>query len=294
MPGPDLLLIAANLVYATSYLATRLTLDHLPPATLAMLRLIVASAILVPLAAREPRVRLTRRDHLRLAGMGMVGFAAAFALSHWGVARSTVTNAALLIAVEPLTLLLLGPALLGERLGVREKAGAALAITGSVLVVVNGVPGVTAVVVPHWQGDLMLVLAGVAFAAYSLLGRPLLARLPALPVTAWSIAWGVPALVPLAAAEWTSGAPRSMTAAAPLAGVLYLGLVITGGGYLAWNWALERVPAARAAIFLNIQPIAGAVLGVMVLGEPLGPFTVAGGLLVVTGLAVAVTPAPSG
>lgn len=287
MPVADVVLVLANLVYATSYVATRVTLDQVPPATLALLRLLVATAVLLPLARWRPARAFTRRDHVGMAAMGIVGFAAAFAFAHWGIARSTVTNAALLIAVEPLTLLLLGPLMLGERLAPREKGGAALTVVGAVLVVVDGIPGVTAKLVPHWRGDALLVLAGVAYAAYSLLGRPVLARRPALPVTAYSIAWGIPALVPLVAAEWLAGARPSLTTAA-LAGVLYLGAVITALGYLVWNWALERVAAARAALFLNVQPVVGALLGVLVLGEPLSAFTVVGGLLVVTGLVLAV------
>ena len=65
-------------------------------------------------------------------------------------------------------------------------------------------------------------------------------------------------------------------------------LLITALGYLAWNWALERVPAPRAAIFLNIQPLVGALLGVYYLGEPLTAFTVAGGALIVSGLTLTV------
>jgi drug/metabolite transporter (DMT)-like permease len=69
-----------------------------------------------------------------------------------------------------------------------------------------------------------------------------------------------------------------------LAGVLYLGFVITGLMYFTWNWSLERVPAPRAAVFLNVQPIAGALLGVLALGEALTPFTVIGGAMTVGGL----------
>ncbi len=75
--------------------------------------------------------------------------------------------------------------------------------------------------------------------------------------------------------------------------MLYLGVVITGLGYLVWNWALERVSAARAAIYLNVQPLVGALLGVAWLGEPLSVFTVAGGALVVAGLWLAVTGRPA-
>ena len=76
----------------------------------------------------------------RLVWMGGVGFALAFGLSHWGIVLSSATNAALLIIVEPLTLLFLGPVLLGERLSRREIVGAGLALLGATLVVTDASP----------------------------------------------------------------------------------------------------------------------------------------------------------
>jgi drug/metabolite transporter (DMT)-like permease len=287
----DLVLLSANVVYATSYVATRLVLDHVPPATLALLRLVLGGLVLVALGRRAGGLRrMTRGDRGRVIAMGVIGFAAAFALGHWGLLRSTATNAALLIVVEPITLLVLGPWLLGERLSARERAGAALAVTGAVLVVVNGVPGVSVQIVPHWRGDLLLALSGVAYAAYSLLGRPVLARHPPLAVTRHSLLWGLPAVLPLAGMEWLQGQRPSFTTGAVL-GTLYLAVVITALGYLLWNWALERVPASRAAIFLNAQPVVGAALGVLGLGEALTAFTAAGGVLVVAGLLLTVRSA---
>lgn len=219
--------------------------------------------------------------------MGALGFAAAIAFAHWGITYSTATNAALLIVVEPLAIMLLGPPLLGERLTRREALGAALAVAGAVLVVADGVPGLTTTLAPHWRGDVLLVLAGLAYASYSLLGRGVLLRRPALAVTAESIVWGAVVITPLAAAEWVSGARPAVTVPA-VVGTAYLAVVITAGGYAAWNWALARVPAPRAAVFLNVQPIVGALLGVLLLGDTLTPFIAAGGALSVLGLALTV------
>lgn len=286
----EVVLVLANIVYATSYVATRLTLADVPPSTLALIRLVVGSLILVPLALalRRPGAStLSPADRWRVFWMGALGFAGAFALSHWGLARSTATNGALLITVEPVTLLVLAPLLLGERLTRREGAGAALALLGATLVVANGIPGLSEALVPHWRGDLLLVLAGVAYASYSLIGREILARHSSLSVTAWSIAWGAGAMLPLALIERASGALPRVTPTA-IAGTLYLAVVITALGYLAWNYALERVSASRAAIFLNLQPLVGALLGVAVLGESLTPYTVAGGGLILAGLTLTV------
>jgi drug/metabolite transporter (DMT)-like permease len=292
----EVVLVLANIVYATSYVATRVALENVPPSTLALIRLVIGSLILVPLAValRRPGApALSRADRWRLFWMGALGFAGAFALSHWGLARSTATNAALLITVEPITLLLLAPLLLGERLSRREGAGAALALLGAALVIANGIPGVSQALVPHWRGDLLLILAGVAYAAYSLIGRPVLARHSSLSVTAWSIAWGALAMLPLALIERAWGAVPRLTPAA-VAGTLYLAVVITALGYLAWNYALERVSASRAAIFLNLQPLVGALLGVGLLGEPLTPYTVVGGALILAGLTLTVKGRGSG
>jgi drug/metabolite transporter (DMT)-like permease len=291
MSRPELVMVVGNVVYATSYAATRLTLDAVPPATLALLGVALAALALAPLLhwpARAPHAagRLAPADRLRMAAMGAVGFAAAFATFHFGLERSTTTNAALLITVEPLALILLSPLVLGERLTRREALGTAVALLGSVLVVVNGVPGLTLDVAPHWRGDLLLVLSGVAFASYTLIGRDLLTRLPVVPVTVWSLAWGAVATLPLAALEWAQGHQPRWTWPAVI-GVLYLSLLITGLGYLVWNWAVERVPAPRMAIFLNIQPLAGVAIGAALLGEPLTPFVVTGGILILAGVGLA-------
>jgi drug/metabolite transporter (DMT)-like permease len=285
----DLVLLLANLVYATSYVVTRVALDHVPPALLALGRLAIAAAVLWPVvrALEASAPAPSYRDAWRIVAMGAVGFAGAFACSHWGLARSTATNAALLIIVEPVSIMLLSPALLGERLRGREAAGAAVALVGVVLVVLNGVPGVTHALAPQWRGDLLLVLAGVAYGAYTLIGRHVLARHSPLVVTARSIAWGAVVMLPLAVAEWLGGAWPAPNVAA-IAGLLYLAVVITALGYLVWNWALARVSAPRASVFLTVQPIGGAVLGVVLLGEPLTAFTMVGGVLIVLGLWVTV------
>lgn len=287
---PDLILLVANVVYATSYVVTRVTLEDIPPAMLALARLIIGAAVLMPVALarrRSDSVPVSRTDRWSIFWMGAIGFAGAFAFAHWGIARSTATNAALLITVEPVSLILRSPLTLGERLSRLEVIGALLAVIGATLVVLSGIPGVTQALVPHWRGDVLLVLSGLAHASYSLFGRDVLARYPALEVTAWSILWGSVAMVPLALAEWIGGL-RPLWTKAAVAGTAYLALVITALGYLAWNYALERVKAPRAAIFLNLQPLVGALLGMLLLGERVSIFTVVGGLLIVAGLCLTV------
>jgi drug/metabolite transporter (DMT)-like permease len=294
VPNAHLVLIAANLVYATAPSVTRLTLQHIGPATLAFAELVIASVILVPLTL-TCGVRghsMSRADWWKLVTMGVVGFAAAFSLTNWGIRLSGASDAALLVTIEPASLIVLSPLVLGEHLTRRERLGAVVTLVGATMIVVNGIPGVTAALAPRWQGDLLLVLAPVAYASYTLIGRGLLSRYASLPVTAWSILWGAVGMLPLAAVEYVTGQPPRWTLAA-IGGLLYLAVVVVTLGFMGWNYALERVEAPRAAIFLNLQPLAGALLGVFWLGEPLTSFTVMGGLLILGGLHVAAQAAAS-
>lgn len=297
MSAAYLVLLVANLVFSTGYAVTRVVLNDVGPATLGLARVLIGAVLLLGWAAWQssasPPALWTPGDRVRVALMGVVGFALAFAFGNWGLAHSTASNAALLITVEPTTLLVLAPLLLGERLSRRETVGAALTLLGAVVVVVNGVPGLTQSLMPHWRGDLLLILSGVAYAGYSLLGRGVLTRHPVSRVTAHSVVWGALSIAPLALYEWHVGPPPAWTAGA-IAGTVYLGVVITALGYGVWNWCLERVGAARVAAFVNVQPLAGALLGVWWLREPLTPFLVAGGVLIVAGLHLTVNGARRG
>jgi len=285
VPTAYVVLILANVVYGSSYAVSRVVLEHMGPATLSFCRLAIGSLVLVPLALAQRREDrpLSRSDRWSIFWMGLSGFAAAFAFGNWGLRLSTATNAALLITVEPVSLILLSPLVLGERLTRREGVGALLTVVGATVVVLNGIPGATVAIAPHWRGDLLLVLSGAAYAGYSLFGRDVLARHRAVPVTAWSILWGLVVMAPFTAAEWAAGERPEWTQTV-IIGTLYLGIVITALGYLIWNWALERVEAPRLAIFVNIQPLAGALLGVVALRETLTLYTVAGGVLILIGV----------
>lgn len=284
----DLLLFVTNAVYGTAYVAQREALAELPPALLGFARLALASVVLLPWLRRSKGTRAAPGDGLKVFWMGVLGFGVAYVLSNFGLARSTATNAALLITLEPISLMVLSPLVLGERLRPREGVGAALVLVGAVLVVLDGVPGLTVSLLPHWRGDGLLVLSALAFASYSLFARDLLARWDARTLTARSLAWGALSMLPVAALEWGGGARGTWTPRAT-ATTLYLAVVVTALAYLAWNAALARVPAPRAAIFINVQPLVGVALGIGLLGEPATLSTLAGALLVLGGLAITTT-----
>ena len=109
----DLLLLLTNAVYGTAYVAQREALADVPPGLLAFARLALASLILLPFLRRPPGARPAPGDALKIFWMGTLGFGVAYVLSHFGISRSTATNGALLITMEPVSMMLLSPLVLG-------------------------------------------------------------------------------------------------------------------------------------------------------------------------------------
>lgn len=64
---------------------------------------------------------------------------------------------------------------------------------------------------------------------------------------------------------------------------LYLALICSGLGYLLWNYALSRLEAVRAAVWLYMEPVAAFIGEALIFGQPPPPLTIAGGVLIVAG-----------
>ena len=124
------------------------------------------------------------------------------------------------------------------------------------------------------------------------LGRGTLARLGSLRATAGSmfLGWLMLGALMLDPAAWGGYAALSP---AGWAALLFLGLGPAGLGYLLWFGALERIETSRVAAFLYVEPLVTLAAAVALLGEEVGPATVAGGLLVLAGVAL-VQRAPAG
>jgi drug/metabolite transporter (DMT)-like permease len=76
--------------------------------------------------------------------------------------------------------------------------------------------------------------------------------------------------------------------------VIELGLMPTAAATLLWNWGMARVPASNAAVFVNLEPVVGAILGMILFREAFGVLSIAGGvLIVVSSVVVSLRPVRS-
>jgi drug/metabolite transporter (DMT)-like permease len=270
----------AGVLWGTSFLLGKLALAEVGAGTLITYRFVLASAVLLPLAMVRQRVRLTRRDLRDLTLAALLMGPLMFWMQFEGLARTTASSAALLVGIGP-PLLAIGALMVdGERPGRRTWIAIGLSVLGTAVLV--GIPGGGRTLL----GDTLVVVSMGAAVAWTLVSRRLARRLGALVATALQFSIGAVLLAPLAIAA--EGLPVFTLSQTAWSAIVAMGLGCTALTFFLWNWGLLRAQAARAGVFANLEPVVGAGLGVMVLGEVLAPAGLAGGALVL-GAALLVT-----
>ena len=278
---------ATGILVGSAMVATRVVVHQAGPASLALLRYAIGVCCLLPVVLLSARVRFAPRDVLPIALLGITQFGVLIALLNYGLAYIPSARAALIFATLPLLTLLLSAAVGRERLTAMKTAGVVLTIVG-----VGGALGEKALQrgddAHVWIGELSVFASAVSGAVCSVLYQPYLRRYPTLPVSAFAMAASVVFLAFLALGEGFFHAFPQFTTRGWLA-VLFIG-VNSGVGYYLWLWALNHAPATQVTVFLSLSPVTAALLGALLLAEPVSPGAVLGLIGVALGLVLAHRP----
>jgi drug/metabolite transporter (DMT)-like permease len=278
---------ATGILVGSAMVATRVVVHQAGPASLALLRYAIGVCCLLPVVLLSARVRFARQDLLPIALLGITQFGILIALLNVGLAYIPSARAALIFATLPLLTMLLSAALGRERLTATKSAGVLLTIVGVGLAL--GEKALQRGDAAHvWIGELAVFASAVSGAVCSVLYRPYLRKYPTLPVSALAMLASVAVLAILAAGEGLFGALPRFTSRGWLA-VLFIG-VNSGIGYYLWLWALSHAPATQVTVFLSLSPVTAAVLGALLLSEPVSPGALTGLVGVAAGLVLAHRP----
>jgi drug/metabolite transporter (DMT)-like permease len=278
-------LLAVVVVWASAFSVIKALLDHgFVAQDIAVLRYLVAAPGFAFLLWRVGGLPgLTRRDGIRLAAVGFCVVVGYHVFLNAGTRYTTSGTAALVIALSPALTLLLAAGLGLERWSLRRAAGLAVAFAGVAIVVLLGAGGELSFA--NARGPLIVLAAPVAFALYNVLLKPLLGRYDLLALTAATSLAGTVFLLPFVGGG-TVDAVRG-TSAGDAALVLYLGVASTFLGYIGWNVGLHGLGATRAVAYTYLISPLAVLLGAAFLDEPVTPWLVLGGALVLGGVAAA-------
>jgi drug/metabolite transporter (DMT)-like permease len=275
-------LLAVQLSFGGFHVVAKSVLDHLDPVALIALRTCLAAPILAAYAWRVDR-RLPRPADL--AWLALLGFLGVFAnqlLFIHGLERTTATNAAILMPSIPVFAVALG-ALLGiERVGRVRTFGILLAAAGAAVMVD---PLRFSLAEGTLVGNGMILANCLAFAAFLVLQRPVLRRLPWRTVIAGAFVFGAAMVL---AVGWPRLAALDAAAVPASAwwGLAYIVALPTVLAYALNTWAVRRSSPSLTAAYTTLQPVATAALAIPFLGESVGWMEAAGFALIVAGLVV--------
>lgn len=278
-----LLVNLATLAWATNAILGRWLRADIGPLTLTSFRFTVAGIFFsILLARRPPEERRLGKDTWWILAMALSGIAGFSPLLYLGLHYSTAVNSSLIQGFSPLFTAIIAGWIIQEQVTQKEVVGAIAALIGVVGLISGG--SLSYLLALRFNpGDLIFVAAAVAWAFYSVFGRRVMRNRSAVAATALSIYLALPILFTAAAVElqYTPLNLRVGTVAA----ILHICFVPTIIGYWSWNRAVRTLGPHGAMAFYNTLPLYGALMGVMLLGEPFGvAHFIFGGLIIGGGL----------
>jgi drug/metabolite transporter (DMT)-like permease len=278
-------LICVPAIWGGTFIAGRIVSAQLPAATSALIRFMFALVALLVVLHFSSGLRalnaITRRQLLGTMALGATGIFAYNLLFFNALAVLPAGRTSLIVALNPVVTVLIATAFLGERLSPTRWLGMALALLGVWVVVTRGELG--QLLASVGRGELAMFGAVCAWAAYTLIGKRVLAGLSPLLATLWAALWGTLFLALLAIGDVPHLRAASFTPAVWLS-LAFLGILGTAVAFVWYYQGVNQLGAARTAVFNNLVPIFGVFFGWLLLGESVTASVLVGASLAITGV----------
>ncbi|CAM5796317.1 MULTISPECIES: DMT family transporter [Brevibacillus] len=277
-----LCLTLAAAIWGGVYVVSKVVLEEIPPFTLLIIRFAIASVVLgVFVVAR--REFIAKQDFPMIMAIAFVGVTISIGAQFLGTKLSTAHMGALITAASPAFIALFAVWLLKERIHKLQLAGILLATIGVLIVI--GIPD-EADAQSSLLGNLILLVAAVSWGLYTVMSKKATLRYSSLAVTTYVALFGLIFTCPVMVWELSVTAVSWDFSWKIWAGVLYIGIISTAGAFYLWNKGFELLQAGSGAGFFFVQPIVGAALGWLLLGEHLGIGFFAGAIFIFLGVAL--------
>lgn len=271
-------------LWSFNFTAVKLGLRDIAPLAFTIVRFGLGAAFMVPLVWwREGRPSFAREDLPLLVAAAFSGITINQLAFVSALSTTSAVNVALLIGTITLWTSIFSALAGQEQLDLAHWIGVVVGLGGVALIVTGGAStGGQATLL----GDALGLVVAMSWAVYSVLLRPLAGRYSPVKLSTFMIVVGTAILVPfsipqLFAQDWSAVEPPA------LGGLLYatfIALVLTNFLYFS---ALQRIGAARASVFIYLEPFLGVLFAVWILGEHVTALQLLGGVIVVGAVVVA-------
>ncbi len=272
--------------WALNFIVGKIALREIPALVLPGIRIGLAAILFIPIFLwdrRRTRHQFAWRDVPMLVLVSVCGITLNQFFFVAGLYRTSVAHMAVFISITPVLVLLLAAAIGQERITAAKLGGMLMACAG-VLSIELSTQGESRIATP--LGDLYAFCGTLAFSIYTVAGKGISSRYGSIPMNTLAYAIGAVTLLPVAWADRAAAHPSQWSAAAWWS-LMYMVVFGSVFAYLIYYYALVHIPASRVAAFTYAEPVLAAILGFVLLGEPVTWLLGVGGLLVLAGVWIA-------
>jgi drug/metabolite transporter (DMT)-like permease len=264
----DATLVLMVLIWGVNFSVVKFGTTLVDPLAYNGLRVVLAAIVLTAIVSLGRAAVPAGRDMLALLALGALGNGVYQYFFVEGIARTSASDAALVVAASPAFIAIISRLRGVERTGTKGVVGILLSVAGIALVVLGttrtsaGESGGQS----SLFGDLLVLCGSLAWAIYTVLLKPYTERVPGVQLSAFTMSGGAIALMLVA---WPAVAHASWSTMPTVgwAAVLYSGLFALVIAYLFWYRGVRVIGPTRTAMYSNLQPIIAVLVAWAMLGE---------------------------
>ncbi|QKJ21331.1 DMT family transporter [Poseidonibacter lekithochrous] len=258
-------LIFAMFIWGSSFIGLKAAMVDLGPYTVIFLRMIIASFIFVFFIKQFLKYEFTKKDLKYILLLAIFEPCLYFLFEAKALQYTSASQAGMITSLMPLITAIAAGYFLQEIISRKLILGSALAMIGAVWLSVQATTTQSAP--DPLLGNFLEFLAMICAAGYTIVAKYLTHKYSALFITAAQAFIGAVFFLPFFIYEYFT-LEMNFTVEA-VSWVFYLGIVVTIGGYGLYNYALTKIDASKAAIFVNLIPVSTLILAYFILNEKL-------------------------
>ena len=276
-------LTLAMLIWGSSFIALKTALVDTKPYTIIFLRMLIASSCFLVFIKSFSKYKFSKKDVKLLLLLSLFEPALYFIFEVNALRFTSASQAGVITSTMPIITAIFAGILLKELITRKLILGSILSMIGVIILSTNA--NTTSHATNPLLGNMLELGAMVCAAGYTIVAKHLSSKFSALFITASQSFLGALFFLPFFLYEYSQyGFHTSYTS---MLWILYLGVVVTLGGYGLYNFALTKIDASRAAVFINLIPIFSVILAYLLLDEILNTIQIFASVIILTGVIIA-------
>ena len=276
-------IILANIIYGLNYsIAKEIMPDFIKPYGLTVCRGIAAIVLFWLLSFIYKKEKVDKKDFRTLLLAALFGVAINQLMFLKGLNLTSSIDAAIIMTVNPVLVLLVSAIVIGELISFRKIAGIAVGATGAILLILMS-EGSLDFNTDNFTGNILIFLNALSYGIYLVVVKNLMMKYRPVTVLKWAFSFGFLIIFPVGFEEFISVDWQNIPFSIWLA-IAYVLIATTFLAYLLNVFGLQYVNASTVSIYIYSQPVIASLVAIILQKDNLNAVKIIATLLVFTGV----------